>query len=103
MQAISFQMDCPSPKHSLDRLDNNGDYSPDNTAWRTLKQQANNKRSNVIIEYQGKKMTMSEWSNEIGLPYKVIRDRFRKLAWNEERVLNVPLMRNKFPKKSPLP
>lgn len=63
---------------SLDRIDNNSNYSPDNCRWTTRKQQQRNTRRNVYITYNGKTQVLIEWCEELNLPYKVIRERIHK-------------------------
>ena len=59
----------PTPKHQLDRHpDKNGNYEPGNVRWATSQQQQSNKRNNVLLTWQGKTQTATEWATELGLP-----------------------------------
>lgn len=51
--------DRPSPGHSLDRINVNGDYCPENCRWATKREQANNKRDTHFVDYQGRKLPLS--------------------------------------------
>lgn len=63
---------------TLDRIDNYGNYEPGNCRWATHREQSHNKRRQVLfLEYQGKKMTVKEWADELGFDVTTIRDRIR--------------------------
>lgn len=57
----------PSPKHSIDRINNNGDYKPSNCRWATSKEQGRNKSTNVMLTYNKKTMCISAWAETLGI------------------------------------
>lgn len=65
----------PSSKHSIDRIDNNADYSPENCRWATKKVQLRNKRNNRLMTFNGQTKTLVEWSEETGIHPQLIRQR----------------------------
>jgi transcriptional regulator of acetoin/glycerol metabolism len=67
----------PTPKHSLDRIDNEKGYYKDNCRWVTKEVQANNTRTNVFIEYKGKRQTIAQWAKELGLPKQTLHNRIK--------------------------
>ena len=69
------------PGYTIERIDSNGDYKPSNCKWATMKQQNNNKRNNHILEHNGKKMTISQWSDEIGVKQITLLMRIRR-GWS---------------------
>lgn len=71
---------------TIDRIDSNKCYEPNNCRWATNLKQQNNKRNNITMTYMGKTKTMSEWARYIGLPYRVIKDR-RYLGWSDSKIL----------------
>ena len=65
----------PSPRHSIERSDVNGNYQPGNCVWGTPVQQARNTRKNVIVEFRGERHPISEWCEILDLNYNLIRQR----------------------------
>jgi hypothetical protein len=75
---------------SIDRIDGEGDYSPENCRWATAIQQQRNKRDNHIIEYDGKRLTLAEWSEITGIARSTIYERLRR-GWEVSRALSPEL------------
>ena len=71
---------------TIDRIDVNGDYCPENCRWATQIEQQNNKRSNHIIEVRGEKMTLAEASRKYGIKYGTLASRIYRGASDEEAI-----------------
>lgn len=75
--------------YSLDRIDNNGNYEINNVRWSTSEEQANNKRNNILITYNGKTQTVAQWGKEIGVSFDTLYQRICK--WDIDQALTKEL------------
>lgn len=76
---------------TLDRIDVNGNYEPSNCRFVSMKTQQRNKRSNVLITYNGETHCMSEWAEIAGIKYVTFCHRI-KAGWSMEDAMNKPLL-----------
>ena len=76
------------PQHTLERIDNTKGYAPDNCRWATVTDQANNRRTNVLISYAGKTLTLAQWARETGVNYKNLFYRVRMAGWPFEKAIS---------------
>lgn len=77
---------APSEKHSLDRMDVNGNYEPSNCRWATKVEQSSNMRNNKRLIYNGRNLTISEWSRLLNVSHGTIRYRCA-MGWPVDKIL----------------
>lgn len=77
----------PTPRHTLEREDNNGDYAPDNCCWATRKEQCRNTSKNRHLTLNGKTQCLNAWSEELGIPSTTIRSRIDRYGRTVEEAL----------------
>lgn len=71
---------------TLDRIDNNGDYSPNNCRWANVYVQANNRNTNTLVTVNGETKTISEWAKEKNINYSTLRSRVNRQHITGERL-----------------
>lgn len=88
----NFALDMGEPPEglTLERKDNNGNYSPDNCVWATDTEQGRNKRNNRLLTYKGETKCVTAWAEELKVNPKTLYTRIY-LGWSDEGVLSTPL------------
>lgn len=81
--------DKPSPELTLERVDNNAGYSPENCIWATEHQQKMNRRVTVYLTYDGVTKTLVEWCEEKDLDQPLVRSRIKQ-GWSVARAFYEP-------------
>lgn len=86
--ANGYDAKAPKGKCTIDRIDNDGDYCPENCRWVSAKEQSRNTRHNRFVEYNGQRKTLAEWAEETGIDDLTIHYRL-KSGWSVEEALTI--------------
>lgn len=81
--------DRPSVRHTLERIDNNGDYEPENCRWALASEQSRNKSNNRWIEIGGEVKTMVDWCRQYGRSFTTFYKRIKR-GWSDADAVTVP-------------
>ena len=81
----------PTPQHTIERVDNSKGYEPSNCIWALPKVQANNRKTNRIITFDGVTQTLQQWADQTGIAYTTIAARIDKYNWSIEDALTKPV------------
>lgn len=87
----NFQSDMgprPSLRHSIERKDNDGPYSPENCYWGTVREQSNNRRDNIHLTWNGVTKPLSIWAEEIGVSQRTLYGRLKRGYSHSEALSN---------------
>jgi hypothetical protein len=81
------------PNHTLDRIDNDGNYEPGNVRWADPITQRRNNRNLTLLTFNGETQCLTDWAEQTGIDRRTIMKRIRR-GWTIERALNTPSMSN---------
>lgn len=89
--ANGYDETAPRGKCTIDRIDTNKGYSPDNCRWADMKTQMRNVRYNHYETYNGETLTIAEWAERYNILYSTLLPRINEFGYTIEEALTLPL------------
>lgn len=89
----------PGPKHSIDRINTNGNYEPGNIRWATAEEQGRNRRNTILVDLDGRTVSLKEATQTRRLPYATVYRRISRLGWAASEALSTPIRPMKVSKR----
>ena len=90
--AFIKDMGDPPENYSIDRINNDGDYTPENCRWATAAMQTRNSSRNIFIEYNGIRLCAMDWAKVIGINRQTLNGRLKR-GWTHKDAIERPVRR----------
>lgn len=88
---LDYVGDAPTKKHSMERINNNGDYEPSNVKWATMQTQCRNRRTSYMVEFKGEKINIRDLADRYGMKPFLVYERVKGFGWDLEEALTTPV------------
>lgn len=85
----------PSNEHTIERIDNDGNYEPGNVKWATHAEQVLNRRTTLKLTLHDQTKPLVEWAEITGIPYETLRSRIRD-GWTDKKALTTPVGAHRY-------